>query len=211
MGPVEQGLKAGSKSHWMASRLAANGDPSVVDAILAELESSETKVKNAAAKTLSHLASHCPDWFVAHRDFFLLGIESPHNILRWACMDIAGHLALHDPQYLPSRRIIQGFFTSLEDESMVTAAHGIDNLARFGIADPQLHSEILAHLFRVENIPRISDCRTILLGKVADALSSLFPHLSEVNRAATIRFLNRLAMSDLLDGKKAAKALKRIV
>ncbi len=63
MGPVEQGIKDGSKSHWMASKFAKAGESSIIAAIQEELDSEDNKIRSAAAKTLSHLAGHRPDWF----------------------------------------------------------------------------------------------------------------------------------------------------
>lgn len=209
MGPVEQGLKEGSKSHWMASKFATEGEGSIVAAIREELEAEDTKVKNAAAKTLSHLAGRRPEWFRDDIDHYLGNLRSERNILRWAAMDIAGHLVASDTEGKIGEDVLDVMVEALSDESMVTAGHGIDNLARIGVARSGWQSQILAELFRVESIPRAANCREVLLGKVADALGNLLPTVSEVNRAAVVTFLNRLAMSDGQDGKKAIKALKR--
>ena len=210
MGPVEQGIKGGSKSHWLASTFAKAGDRSVVAAIQEELELSDNKLRSAAAKTLSHLAGHRPEWFQDDLGRYLTHLQSNQNIMRWASMDIAGHLIATDTNGQIDESVLKVLFDALDDESMVTAAHGIDNLARFGLARPAWHSQILAELFRVETTHRAANCREVLLGKVADALGNLLPHLSEVNRSAVITFLNRLSMSDGRDGRKAAKILKRL-
>ena len=210
MGPVEQGIKEGSKSHWMASKFAKAEESSIIAAIQQELGSADNKVRSAAAKTLSHLAGHRPEWFQDELGSYLTHLQSDQTILRWAAMDIAGHLIANDTTGLIDESVLDLLIAAVGDDSMVTATHGIDNLARFGNARPNWHSQILAELFRVETIPRAANCREVLLGKVADALGRLLPNLSEVNRAAVITFLNRLAMSDGRDGKKAAKVLKRL-
>ena len=130
--------------------------------------------------------------------------------MRWAAMDIAGHLVATDTTGQIEEAALNLLIAAAADDSMVTAAHGIDNLARFGSARPAWHSQILAELFRVETTHRPANCREVLLSKVADALGTLLPGPSEVNRAAVITFLNRLAMNDGRDGKKASKILKRL-
>jgi HEAT repeat protein len=209
MGPVERGIKDGSKSHWLASKFAKAGEVSIVAAIREELGAEDNKVRSAAAKTLSHLAGHRPEWFQDNLSTYLKDLESDQTIMRWAAMDIAGHLVATDSKGQIDETVLNVLIAALADESMVTAAHGIDNLARLGNARPEWHSKILAELFRVETTHRAANCREVLLSKVADGLGSLLPKLSEVNRAAVLTFLNRLAMSDGRDGKKAAKILKR--
>ena len=124
-------------------------------------------------------------------------------------MDSASHLVATDSKGEIDESVLDVLIAAVADDSMVTAAHGIDNLARLGNARPTWHSKILAELFRVETTQRAANCRVVLLSKVADALGSLLPKLSEVNRAAVITFLNRLAMCDGRDGKKATKILRR--
>lgn len=124
-------------------------------------------------------------------------------------MDSASHLVATDSKGEIDESVLDVLIAAVADDSMVTAAHGIDNLARLGNARPAWHSKILAELFRVETTHRAANCRVVLLSKVADALGSLLPKLSEVNRAAVITFLNRLAMCDGRDGKKATKILRR--
>ena len=209
-GPVSQGLEDGSKSHWMASKFANAEDPSIILAIKAELDSEETKVKNTALKTLSHLAALRPEWFRDDLDFFLRGIDSKKSVERWAAMDAAGNLIGVDAEGKIDESILGKLVAALEDESMVTAAHAVDNLARIAAKRTDWQSQILAELFRVETIPRDANCREVLLSKVATAMGPLIPALSEVNRSAVVRFLNRLALSDGRDGQKAAKVLKRL-
>ena len=125
-------------------------------------------------------------------------------------MDVVGHLASVAADGKIDQGVLDCLSASLEDESMVTAAHGVDNLSRIALAKPGLRSLALAELFRVESIPRAADCREVLLGKVADGLGRLLPHLSRANGAEALRFLERLAASDGRPGIKAGKILRRL-
>ncbi len=209
MGPVTVGIHSGLKSNRLAYRLADEGDPAVVEAILAERDVEDPKVRNATWKVLSHLAARRPEWFQERLAFFLDHLNDERNVVKWAAMDVAGYLVGLDGGNLINDDVVAVMVDALSAETMVTAAHGIDNLVRIGLAQPTRHSECLAELFRVESIPRAADCREVLLGKVADGLGKLLPHLSEVNRAAAMTFLNRLALSDGRDGHKALKIIRR--
>ena len=197
MGPVAKGLKEGVKSHVLAARFAAAGDPSIVGGIKAELQCEDTKIRNVAVKTLSHLAGHRPQWLLGELDSFLGLLTSEENIWKWAAMDVAGHLAGVDEERKIGDAVIKVLIAALEDESMVTAAHGVDNLVRIARVRPNFHSQALAELFRVESIPR-------------RAAGRLLPSLSAVNHAAALTFLNRLAMSDGRAGVKATKIIGKL-
>lgn len=49
---------------------------------------------------------------------------------------------------------------------MITAGYVIDNSGKIARAKPHLQNKITKGLLEVEKIPRSSECRNILLGKV---------------------------------------------
>jgi hypothetical protein len=197
------------KSHVLAARVAAAGDPSIVAAIKAELECEDKKVRNVAVKTLSHLAGYRPEWLMGELDFFLGLLENEENTWKWAAMDVVGHLAELDGGKKIGEVVIEMFIASLKDSSMVTATHGVDNVVRVALTRTDFHSQALAELFQVESIPRRADCREVLLGKVADGLGRLLSLLSDVNHAAALTFLSHLSMRDGRAGSKAAKIISK--
>ncbi len=196
----------------MARRFEREGDSSIVSTMKRECVDSENKkVRNTSMKVLSLLASTRPEWLYSELDFFLGLLESEHTLSVWSAMDVVGHVAAVDVEGKIDKRAVGHLEAALEDDSMVTAAHGVENLARIAQAKPRRRKAILAALGRVEHIPRDSACREVLLGKVAESMGALLPVLSKADRETVSTFLERVASQEgERAGNKARKVLRKI-
>lgn len=218
IGPVQKGLNEGKNARALARAMDAVGDSAVIEAIMKEHadEAAPKKVRNAAIKTVSILAQHRPSWVVGHLDDFIGRLDDEANIIRWTAMDVVGAVAVVDGESGPShsirRPVVHSLERALEDVSMVTASHAVENLARIAVARKRYRASIVAALLRVETFPREEACREVLLGKVVEALESIGPTgLSTSDRKQIEGLFNRLVASgpEGRAGKKATRALRR--
>ncbi|UCG70949.1 MAG: hypothetical protein JSV09_08125, partial [Thermoplasmata archaeon] len=139
-------------------------DLDLLPKIFEGISSSNSKIKFGCAKILRTVSAEKPEEIYSQIDFFIELLDTPNNIIKWNAIDIVANLARVDTKNR-IEDIFDKYIGMLSDESMVAAAHIIDNSGKIACAKPQLTSKITAELLKLEKIPRNQECVNILCGK----------------------------------------------
>lgn len=169
------------KSEELADEVLRNSD--LLPELLKGLSLSKAPIKFCSAKTLRTISEKKPELLYPELKFFIQLLESENNIIKWNAMDILANLVKVDTKR-KFDKIFDKYYGGLEDESMVTAAHVVDNSGKIAKAKPYLAGKITTELLRVEKIPRNQECRNILMGKTILAFNMYWDQIDnkdEVN------------------------------
>ncbi len=166
----------------------------------------EKKVKNAAAKALRIVSEMDPETLYPRLRFFVRAIDGEETILKWIGMDIVGNLSFVDREKKIDKRVLDKYFALLADESLVSAAHAVDNLWKIAVNKPRHRALITEQLLEADSVKRTADCWAILAGKVILAFGRYFDHMRTRDRDAVIAFAQRQLDSPKKPTRKKAEA-----
>lgn len=170
----ERGNKAADEA---AKRAVA--DDEVLQQLFEGVSSSSKRVKNAAAKALRIVSESNPEKLYSQFDFFTGLMNGEDTILKWLSMDILGNLSAVDSGDKIDEKLLKQFFTLLANESLVTAAHAVDNLGEIALNKPLLKEKIVRELLKPDTTERLPDCHNILAGKKIDAFAPVIGGLDD--------------------------------
>lgn len=184
------------------------GHPAALGQVLRAAASPVKRVKNGAAKTLILLARRAPAVVHDELAFFRSLLDHDDSILRWTAMDVIGHVAAVDRGGRIRRPVLERLIDALDDPSMVTAAHAVDNLGRIAEHKPRMRAEATKHLLRAHRVRRSRDCRQILAGRALVALARCCADLRDPDLEADVRaFARRLTRSPRASTRRKAAEL----
>ena len=170
---------------------------------LAELSSTDPKIKYGCAKNLLAIAHESPAELYPNIDYFVNLLDSENKILKWTAIDVIGHLSKVDKERKIDK-LTNRLFKLLSAGNLITANHAIAALTDIALAKPEYQKEITDQLLKVENYNYDTDeCRNIALGKVILAISSYSNQLK--NRKAVIEFAKRQTKNTRSATKKKAE------
>lgn len=153
---------------------AATKDTSLLSYILDGISSPNSRVRFKCAKALRIISEENPEMLYPHFGFFRKLLDSENNILRWNAIDIIANLATVDSNNMFGR-LFGEFYGLLNEGSLITAAHVVDNSAKIIRAKPHLERRITNELLRIEKISLpTEECRHIITGKVITAFGQYF-------------------------------------
>ena len=171
------------------------------------ISSSNPNIKFGCAKILRTVSAEKPEELYPKIDFFIGLLDSPNNIIKWNAIDVVANLAKVDTKNR-IEGIFEKYFGMLSDESMVAAAHIIDNSGKIACAKPNSTPKITAELLKLEEISRNQECVNILCGKAILAFGVYFHQIE--NKEEVISFVKRqLNNSRNATKVKAEKFLKK--
>ena len=169
--------------------------------------STNANIKFGCAKILRTISQKNPKELYPKIDFFIDLLDSTNNIFKWNAIDVLSNLSGVDTEK-KFEKVFQKFYGLLSDESMVTAAHVIDNFGKIATAKPHLTQKITKELLNIEKISRNQECMNILLGKAILAFSIYFDQID--NKDVVISFVKRRLNSTRNATRvKAEKFLKK--
>jgi hypothetical protein len=172
------------------------------------VSSQNKRIKNGTAKILRTLSEEYPEKLYPRFDFFVEHMNGDDTILKWLAIDTIANMAGVDNKNKIDK-ILKKYYEFLSDESMITAGHAVESLAKIAYAKPEYQDEITSQLFRVKTIRRNSECRNILLGKVILGFEGYIDQIEDQDEV--ISFVKReLKNSRKATKKKAEKFLKRL-
>jgi len=182
-------------------------ESSLVSYILTALSSREAGIRFKAAKTLRIISEKSPELLYPYFDFFKNLLDSSNNIIKWNAMDVMANLATVDSGN-KFNEIFGKFYCLLNEGSLITATHVIDNSGRIAEAKPYLENRITKELLKVGEIPLpTEECRNIIKGKVILAFSQYYDRAG--NKDVMLSFVKgQLNNSRNATRKKAEKFLK---
>jgi len=183
-------------------------NPDLLQDILPGIFSEKARVKFPIAKILRTISEKEPGLLYPRFDFFIDLLDSDNNIIKWNAMDIIANLTAADEDN-KFDRIFERYFSLLNDGSLITAGHVVDNSAKIAAAKPERREQIEALVLTVEEVPLpTSECRNILAGKAILAFDQWFDVVED--KEAVVGFVHRqLNSSRNATKNKAAKFLKR--
>lgn len=183
-------------------------EPDVIQDLLEGITSEITRVKNRSIKILRTISSKKPELLYYHWGIFLSLMRGDDTILKWNAIDIIANLTPVD-SYSKFNKIFDEYYDMIDDETMITAAHVVDNSGKIALAKPEFRTEITELLLNVENDPRESaECTDILLGKTILALDQYYGCIEDKNKV--IEFVKRrLKNRRSATRKKAEKFVKK--
>jgi hypothetical protein len=161
-------------------------NPQLLSVLLEGIFSSTTRLRFRSAKILRIISSKNPEMLYPHLDYFLELMESENNIIKWNALDIIANLTGVDKEHRFDE-IFEKYYHLLQDDSMVTAAHVVDNSAKIASNRPDLQEKITAELLKVDKIPRDGECQNILSGKAILTFDSYFDEIED--KDAVISFV----------------------
>jgi len=154
------------------------GEPELLDTIFNEVSSKTARVKFRCAKILNLISAIQPELLISHWNFFINLLDSDNKIILWNALDVIANLTKQDPER-KFDQIYQHYFKFLEDDSMVTAAHVIENSTVIISNRPDLQDEITKKLLKIRDIPRTEDCHDILSGKALQTMDSYYDNIDD--------------------------------
>ncbi len=175
---------------------------------LADLASTDTKVKYACVKAVLATAAARPAELYPHLGSFIRMLENDNRIFRWTAIDVVGAMGRVD-KIKAVDELIDHLVAMLDTGNMITANHAISALADIARARPEHRPQITAEILKVERCRYETDeCRNIAMGKAIVAIDSYFADLPD--RQPTLDFVGRqVGNSRPATAKKAAQFLSK--
>lgn len=156
-----------------AAAIAVNAND-IIPELISMTDSDITKVRYGAAKTLTIISEKAPELLYSHVDGILNLLKTDKTIIKWNAIMQLGNMAKVDEDSKIGKEMIVYLSSLIDDDSMVTAGHAIENLAKIAAAKPDHCDDIIARLLGIENITRNEECLNIHLGKVFQAFENLY-------------------------------------
>ena len=187
---------------------AGKGDSDLVIYLLDALSSKKTTVKYKSAKVLRMISEESPEKLYLHFDFFEKLLESENNVLKWTAIDIIANLISMDSSNRFAS-LFEKFYRLMDEGSLITAGHVIENSAKIIKAKPEYERRITGKLLRLADISLpTEECRSIAAGKVITAFGQYFDE--SPNKAEMLAFArNNLNSRRPATQKKAQEFLKK--
>ncbi len=184
-------------------------DQSLLLEVFDGISSSNPKLKFKSAKILTLISRKSPQKLYPKIDFFINLLGSENKILKWNAIDIIANLV---PVDVNKRfdKIFGKFYGLLQEGSLITAAHVVDNSGKIANAKPNLETKITNELLKVETIQLpTKECRNILAGKT---ILSFYQYYEQAqNKKEIVSFVKRqLSNSRRATRTKAERFLKKI-
>lgn len=197
--------KKGDFSDQVALQIIAESE--LLPVILEGVSSPIPRVKFRSAKILRIISLKAPELLYPHWDFFIDLLDSDNSIILWNTLDVIANLTSVDSEHRFDE-IFPRYYQFLEDDSMVTAAHVVDNSTNIVINRPDLQDKITETLLKVDKIPRDRNCQDILAGKTILAFQNYFDLIKDKDEV--ISFAEEQTTSQRNATKiKAEKFLKK--
>ena len=182
-------------------------EPKLLETIIDGVSSETARVKFRCAKILKMISEKQPEILISKWDFFINLLDSDNKIILWNALDIIANLTSADQKHRFDG-IYQRYYQFLEDESMITAAHVVDNSDKIVENRPDLENKITKKLLNIKTTPRDGECHDILSGKVILVLEKYYDTIKD--KEEVIAFTKEQSESQRNATKiKAQKFLKK--
>ena len=199
--------KQGNKGADVAAEMCIN-NPVVIPKLIPLLQGEDKALKNALIKNFAIISKKSPailyQFFPVFSDLML----DNDKILQWNSIDIVANMAEVDDMDYFDQSLIQRFLNLLEDDSMITASHSVDNLWKIAKSKRWAQKTITEHLVKIDKINRRPECSNILTGKAIQTFSRILPEITDKNKVVV--FVEKhLTNPRLATAKKAELFMNR--
>jgi hypothetical protein len=179
----------------------------LLSSVLDGVSSPNSRVKFKCVKILRMISEKNPRILYPHFDFIEKLLDSDNNILKWNAIDVIANLATVDSNDR-FNEVFNKFYGFLNEGTLITVAHIVDNSGKIAKAKPSLHDRITTELLKVKDIPLpTEECRNIVSGKTILAFARYFDRAK--NKEAIISFVRSQLNSTRNATKKKAEAFLR--
>jgi len=176
-------LEKKTEAEDLAEKVMKN--PNLLPELLNWISLTNPRVKYGSAKILRILSEKDPCMLYSRMDFFEDLLGSENNILKWTAIDVIANLTTVD-SHNKFNKMFKKFYSHLDDGSLITAGHVVDNSGTIARAKPELQDEITKELLRVEIIPLpTEECRSILIGKTISAFDAYYDKIGEKDKVVS--------------------------
>lgn len=199
--------KKETKTEEVAEKVMENSE--LLPELLSGIESANPRIRFGSAKVLRIISGKNPEMLYSRMEFFVNLLDSENNILKWTALDIIANLTTVD-SHKKFNRLFKKFYGYLNEGSLITAGHVVDNSGKIALSKPELQSDITKELLKVEKVPLpTEECRNILIGKTIKAFQVYYNEIE--NKDAVVSFVKRQLNNPRNATKtKAEKFLKRL-
>jgi hypothetical protein len=126
-------------------------DLDLVPVLVEGMFSKKPAIRYGCGKVLMDLSEKYPEKIYQNIDSLIELLDSKYRIITWNSMAIIANLAKVDKEKKIDR-IIQKYFSFLNNEYMITVANAIGNLGKIASAKPYLTNLIADKILKVENV-----------------------------------------------------------
>ncbi|MCK5559034.1 MAG: hypothetical protein KAJ51_00510 [Thermoplasmata archaeon] len=185
----------------------AIGNPKLIPELIAGISAGTAGVRFKSAKILRAISDQNPNVLYSNMEFFIRLLGHDNNIIKWNAQDVIANLTTVDKKN-NFDKIFKKYYQYLYDESMVTAAHVIDNSGIIAVAKPKLQTKITTELLKIDQTSHSSECKNILKGKAILSFGKYYGQLK--NKEQVLNFVKKqLKNRRPATKKKAEKFLKK--
>jgi hypothetical protein len=180
-------------------------DLSLIRDLIYGVSSAEVTIRFKCVKVLRELSKTKPELIYPYFDFFATLLNNPNNIIKWNAIDVLGNLVGIDTES-KFEEIFNKYYALLNDGSLITAGHVVDNSGKIAKVKHKLREQITNYLLNIEKITLpTEECRSILGGKVIQAYDQYINHIK--SNKAVIAFIKRQTKSSRSATRKRAEKL----
>jgi len=184
--------------------------PNLTPGVITGISSSSPTVRFKCAKILRLISEARPEVLYPYFDFFENLLNNENNIIKWNATDVIANLATVDSEN-KFNRIVTRYYGLLNEGSLITAAHVVENSGKIARAKPNLRGRIAAEILKVTEIPLpTAECRNIIAGKAITAFSR-YPELVTDKKIAISFVTCQLNSARSATRKKAETFLRGLV
>ena len=173
--------KEGSKGADEAAQLCIDNQEAI-SKLIPILVGEDKALKNALIKTFAVISKKSPITLYPFFHRFSDMMLDNDKLLQWNAIDIVANMAEVDEMDYFDQSLVQRFLNLLEDDSMITASHSVDNLWKIAKSKKWARNTIAEHLMRIDKINRRPECANILTGKAIQTFSRILPEIQDKNK-----------------------------
>ncbi|MDD4972649.1 MAG: hypothetical protein PHT07_24730 [Paludibacter sp.] len=195
-------MKKANNGEVIASLILKN--PGLIPDVVEGISSLSATVRYKCLKIIRIVSEAKPGSVYPYYEYFEGLLNSENNIVKWNAIDIIANLVSVDSQDKFSHTFSK-YYGLLNEGSLITSGHVVENSGKIAIANPNLRERISAEVLRVNAISLpTSECRSILAGKAITTLGK-YPDLI-TDKSAVITFVQSYTNSTRNATKKKAQA-----
>jgi hypothetical protein len=185
----------------------AISDRKLIPELMSGISSEVAAVRFKSAKVLRIVSEQEPAVLYPKMDFFIELLKHDNNIIKWNAQDVIANLSYIDKDN-KFNKIFKKYYKGMYEDSMVTAAHVVDNSGVIALAKPKLQTRITQELIKIDETSHSPECKNILKGKAILSFQKYYEQVKDKKKI--LEFVKKqLKNRRPATKKKAEKFLKK--
>ena len=178
------------------------GDSKALAALLQEVLSKKEAIRHNAFKALLSISEKHPEVLYPKWDFFADLIGSDNTAFKYIAIYIIANLTKVDKQNR-FEKIFEKYYSLLDDESVIPAAHVAGNSGKIAKAKPGLQSKITDKLLGIDKTHHALGRKELIKGYAIEAFGEYFAEAKD--KKVILEFVEKQQKSKSPRTKKAAQ------